>query len=306
MRVVVTGAAGFLGRHVVAERRAAGAEVVGIDRRAWVTAPGEVAVVGDVVDPRIAATLHTADVVVHLAGAPGVRSCDPGVARRRWHDNVLATASVLEHVAPTATLVVTSSSSVYGGSGSVRDVRACHEDDELDPRGGYARSKVVVERLVQARTGPGPTVVVRPFTVAGEGQRDDMALATWLRAARSGSPVTVFGSLDRRRDVTDVVEVAAAVGRLVEGGHGGTFNLGTGTTHSLSAHLEAVRAVTGHDLDVRVVPAATREVATTCADPTRLDAAVGGLQPTPLVELVARQHARSRRTSRPDAVVPAG
>lgn len=203
---------------------------------------------------------------------------------------------MVEALAAARPLLVASSSSVYGGAGHVGAARPCREDERLTPRGGYASSKVAAEHAVTSgRTGTGATVVVRPFTVAGEGQRPDMALALWLEAARRDRPVRVFGSLQRRRDVSDVREVAAAIVRLLDGGHHGTFNLGTGTTHSLAEHLAAVEAVTGAQLDVHVEPSHRREVATTWADTTRLARAVGGLAPTPLEELVARQHAASTR-----------
>ncbi len=292
-RVVVTGAAGFIGRHVVRERVSAGWDVVAMDRRPHPRTAGVDVVVQDVVDPRSAAVLGSTDAVVHLAGAPGVRADGPGVARRRWHDNVLATAAVVDHAPPGAHVVVTSSSSIYGGAGAISAPRACREDDVPRPRGGYAHSKVVAERLAARRRGP--TTVVRPFTVAGEGQRADMALATWLAAARAGRDLRVLGDLRRRRDVSDVREVAAAVGRLLDAVRTGTFNLGSGVTHSLAEHLEAVRAVTGGDLRVRVEPAHDREVPTTWADTTALAHAVGALARTPLATLVARQDAAARR-----------
>ncbi|MBY5161727.1 NAD-dependent epimerase/dehydratase family protein [Salsipaludibacter albus] len=289
-RLLVTGAAGFIGRHVVAAATADGWEVVGLDRRRWAAGPAEHAVVADLHDAVTRPLLTEVDAVVHLAGAPGVRDDRPDVARRRWSDNVGATAVVAEGLPRDRPLLVASSSSVYGGAGRVGRHRPCHEDEPLAPRGGYARSKVAVEQvLARTRTGPGPTVVVRPFTVAGEGQRPDMALARWLAAARAGQPIEVFGSLDRRRDVTDVREVAAAMLRLLDGGHHGTFNLGSGTTHSLGDHVDAVAAVVGRRPEVRVVASHRREVATTWADTTRLETAVGGLAATSLVDLVARQ-----------------
>lgn len=294
-RALVTGAAGFLGRHVVAAVLGRGWDVVGLDRGEWTPAPGEAVARLDLCDPDAAAVVARADVVIHLAGAPGVRDDRPGIAMRRRVDNVLATEVVARALPPDRPLVVASSSSVYGGAGGVGRHRPSREDDRLVPRGGYAQSKVAAEEVVQrVRTGPGPTIVARPFTVAGEGQRADMALASWLAAAHAGGPIRVFGSLDRRRDVSDVREVAAAIVRLVSDGHHGTYNLGTGVTHSLADHLDAVAKVTDRELDVRVVPSHRREVATTWADTTRLERAVGGLAATPLPELVARQAAVRR------------
>ncbi|CAN5896527.1 hypothetical protein BH23ACT10_BH23ACT10_02950 [soil metagenome] len=75
MAVVVTGAAGFIGRHVVATLRRRGTPVVGIDRRPWRSAAGERAIVADLADadPAVDRVLARADGVIHLAGHPGVR-----------------------------------------------------------------------------------------------------------------------------------------------------------------------------------------------------------------------------------------
>ncbi len=57
-----------------------------------------------------------------------------------------------------------------------------------------------------------PVAVLRPFTVAGEGQRADMALARWIAAVRAGRPVRILGSPGRSRDVTDVRDLSGPSG----------------------------------------------------------------------------------------------
>ncbi len=149
-RVVVTGAAGFLGRHVVAALLDDGHRVLGLDRRPWAPHPGEAAVRTDLLDAEAAPVLGHATAVVHLAGCPGVRDDRPDAGRWRWRDNVLATQAVLDATPRDVPLVVTSSSSVYGGAGSPTAPRACRETDTRRPRGGYARSKAAVEDLCAA------------------------------------------------------------------------------------------------------------------------------------------------------------
>ena len=286
---------------MIAALTAAGGEVVGIDREPL---PGVLRADLLAHDPRADDALRTADAVVHLAGCPGVRDDRPDAEGHRHRDNVLATARVLDLVPATTPLLVTSSSSVYGGT---RSGRPCREDDGLRPTGGYAESKVAVERLCAGRARSGGRVtVVRPFTVAGEGQRADMALARWLAAAERGEPLRVFGSLTRTRDVTDARDFATAVRLLVDRPVTATVNIGTGTPHPLADLVSAVASAVGRPVAVEVVPAAAEEVADTRADVTRLERLTGFRPVTDLGALVARQHAAAVHRSVPAGAAPTG
>lgn len=291
-RVVVTGAAGFAGRHVVAALLGAGHAVLGIDRRPWATLPGEDRAITDLLDHDARPLLGRAAAVVHLAGCPGVRDDRPDAGRWRWRDNVLAGQVVLDAVPETTPLVTVSSSSVYGGAGHPAAPRPCHEDDPRRPRGGYARSKAAFEDLCTAARARGRRVaVLRPFTVAGEGQRPDMALARWIDAVRAGRPVHVFGSLERRRDVTDVRDLARAVLAALDRDVDDVVNVGTGHAHRLGDLVAAVEAAVGRPADVHVTSADAEEVPTTRADTTRCRDRLGFVPTTHLTSLVARQAA---------------
>jgi nucleoside-diphosphate-sugar epimerase len=288
MAVVVTGAAGFVGDAVVTQLLRAGERVVGVDRLPVARRPWVRSIQADLNDrdPEVVAALRRADAVIHLAGCPGVRDRRPDIAhrRRRDKDNVDATRAVLASTPAVVPLVVVSSSSVYGGA---RFGRASREDDPLQPMGGYAESKVSAERVCKTRldTG-GPTVVARPFTAVGEGQRPDMALSRWVEAARAGRPLRVLGGVHRTRDFTDVRDVARAITALL--GSAGIVNVGTGRPRALAQAIEAVAAAVGVDPVVDVVPAATDEVSDTWADPSRLRE-LTGLQPcTDLRDVAAR------------------
>lgn len=299
MSVVVTGAAGFIGRHVVTTLRSRGYTVVGIDRRRWTPGDGEEVLVTDVSAPDGDArqALAAADAVIHLAGCPGVRDRAPDVAQRRYRDNVLAGQRILDLTPADTPLVVASSSSIYGGS---RDGRACHEDDPRRPLGGYARSKAALEeRCDRRRASGGQIAVLRPFTVAGEAQRPDMAISRWLAAAVAGEAVTVLGSLDRVRDVTDVRDVAEGLVRAAEREVDTVCNLGTGRVHRLWEVIDAVTAVTGRRPPVRVVPAGTEEVPATRADTRRCARLLGFVPHTDLHALVVRQFAATHTRSSP-------
>lgn len=300
MPVVVTGAAGFIGRSVVAVLRARGHAVVGIDRRPWTPVAGEEALIADLTTERggeVRDALGSADAVLHLAGCPGVRDVTADVAFRRYRDNVLAGERVLAATPAATPVVVTSSSSVYGGS---VDGRACAEDDPLRPRGGYARSKQLLEERCARRRAQGGLVgVVRPFTVAGEGQRPDMAVARWIEAARRDEPLEVLGSLDRLRDVTDVRDVAEGIVRAAERELATTVNLGTGRPVRLRDLVDAVAAATGTVPRIRLRDASAEEVPATRADTGRCAALLDLVPVTDLPVLVVRQLAASRAAEPP-------
>jgi len=286
---VVTGAAGFIGRTLVRQLLAIGEPVVGIDRATQTPGPGLTVLTADLCDreERVTAALADADAVFHLAGCSGVRDPRPAIDTFRHRDNVLAAAAVLAAVPAGTPLVVSSSSSVYGGA---RFGRASRERDRLRPRGGYARSKVAVERLCRQRMAAGGRIVLaRPFTVAGEGQRPDMALAGWIAAARSGRPLRLLGSPTRTRDITDVRQVVRALIALAGSSAQGPVNVGTGHGHSLARMVAAVADALRVEVRTQVVPADPAEVPDTRADTTRLRRLIGWALETDLDQLVARQ-----------------
>lgn len=295
MTIVVTGAAGFIGRHLVRALAQRDHAVVGVDRRAGIPPEATVAVQADLADDRdgvVDDLLRDADAVFHLAAFAGVRERGHGVEARRRRDNVDATRRVVDTVPAPVPLIVTSSSSVYGGSNG----RACAETDTPAPAGGYARSKLDVERLCARRVSRGGHVAVaRPFTVVGEGQRPDMAIAQWIAAARAGEPLPVYGSLERTRDVTDVRDVVEGLLRIADRGVRATVNLGTGAPQRLREIIGAVGTATGTAPAVVVRPASREEVPHTWADTRRCEALLGFVPQTDLLDVVRRQAAASER-----------
>lgn len=291
---VVTGSSGFIGRHLVAALAARGHRVVGIDRRPAVPGAPGIHVQLDLADPAsrviVSDVLRSAEVVFHLAARPGVRGSGAEIASARQRDNVDAGRVVLEETPPDTPIVVTSSSSVYGGARFVDGVvRASHESDPLQPLGGYARSKVELERLCEARVAAGGLVMVaRPFTVVGEHQRDDMALNRWLRAAMAGRPLPILGSLERLRDLTDVHEVVRALLGLSTYGRPVVVNVGTGRPRSLGQIVSAIETVLEREVALEVTPAGSEEPAATRAHTARCERVCGFVPETDLVDVVRR------------------
>jgi nucleoside-diphosphate-sugar epimerase len=296
---IVTGSAGFIGRILTDVLLESGHKVIGIDRRWQRSRPGLTVLTADLLDDDelARAALEDADTVFHLAGCPGVRDTAEGIAARRQRDNVLAGARVLSLVPERVPLVVASSSSVYGGT---RGGRPSREGDVVRPIGGYAKSKVRLERLCADRVERRrPTAVVRPFTVAGEGQRPDMALALWLDAARHGRPLRVLGSPDRTRDITDVRQAARALIDLAS--TCGVVNVGTGRGRTLREMAGAVAEALDTEVVFAVEPALDVEPSDSLADVRRLRSLIGWSPETDLTDVVRRQAAALESAARDSA-----
>ncbi|HVM39224.1 MAG TPA: NAD-dependent epimerase/dehydratase family protein [Acidimicrobiia bacterium] len=253
MRVVVTGAAGFIGAHAADGLRAGGHSVVGLDLRT----PGEEH--GDIRQPLDPGRLAGADVVVHLAALAGVV---PSFRRpAEYHDtNVVGTANVLgaAKAAGVPRVVMASSSSIYGecdGPASERRAPA--------PLSPYASTKVAAEALAASHASRTMEVlVVRPFTVFGPGQRPDMLVARML----SGERLTLW---EFERDFTPVAAVARALvaGCTVDLPAPYTVvNLGAGRPVAAHDLLDAVADVTGHRPAVTWGAARSGEPVRTWAD----------------------------------------
>lgn len=291
-RAVVTGSAGFLGRHLVEHLASEGATVVGLDRRPAPTGVAGEHLTVDLGAPGVATDLPQvlagADVVFHLAGG-GTAPTRTGRANAR--DNALATAAVLGATPTGVPLLVASSAEAYGGAcRSGGHIRPSEESDPLRPSGSGSRSKVFVERLcAQRRNRGGLVTVVRPFTVVGPGQPADRTLARWLMAAEKGFPVGVIGPTDRRRDLVDVRQVGPALAGIASHPSLDVVNLGTGRPVTAAAVLDAIGEALGRPVLVDIEPAPRGLPAVTCAATARLEEVLGWVPETDLDELVRAQ-----------------
>ncbi|MBA4039789.1 MAG: hypothetical protein C0468_05645 [Planctomyces sp.] len=311
-RVVVTGAAGFIGAHVCRRLLGMGIDVTGIDnfdpyydaqvkRRAL----GEVAGCAgsaafdfheaDLCDRgAVGALVAGAEGVIHLAGRPGVRASveDPVACYRA---NVLGTAAVLAEAARSGVrrVVAASSSSVYGD----RAAGPFHEEmDVNEARSPYAASKRACELMAHTHhhlTGV-PTAMLRFFTVYGPGQRPDLAISTFLSAARDGRAVRLFGAPTRSRDYTyidDIVAgVLAAYGAIDRFGFR-VWNLGNNRPASLADLVGVIGQVTGRALRTERAEAPQGDVEHTWADLSRARRELGYQPTTDLAQGIAQQWA---------------
>lgn len=312
MRVLLTGAAGFIGSHVAEALAARGDEVVAFDRFDDFLYPAEVKrahardlaalprlrwVEADLLDAAaVGRALDGVDVVCHLAALAGVRPslAEPG---RYLRTNVEGTAVVLEamRAAGCARLVLASSSSVYGArpGADLRQVAAFHEDEPcLTPASPYAASKRMAELLCSTHRdlwGTG-TWALRFFTVYGPRQRPDMAIHKFTRAIASGRPITVFGDGSTRRDYTFIADIVAGVVAAIDRVRPGDLvplNLGGSATIGLGELIAAIETTVGKAAIVDRQPDQPGDVPVTSADLSRARTLLGYAPRTPLADGLA-------------------
>jgi UDP-glucuronate 4-epimerase len=278
VKYVVTGAAGFIGSHLVEALAAAGHEVAGIDAFTDYYDPArkeENAAALDVSRLDLAEDeldFGDADGVFHLAGQPGVRSFGPVFADyvRR---NVLATQRVLEAAAG-ARVVLASSSSIYGEA----ETYPTPEDTPPQPLSPYGITKLATEHLARAyATSFGrDTVVLRYFTVYGPRQRPDMALERIVEALAAGTPFELYGDGSQSRSFTYVADaVAATIAAMERAPAGATYNVGGGEEATMREVIALLERISGRKLDLRSGPPAAGDVRRTSADVSRIRADLG-------------------------------
>jgi nucleoside-diphosphate-sugar epimerase len=265
MKAIVTGVAGFIGSHLAESLLADGHEVVGIDgfvdyypraiKETNLSAsreqPGfrlEEGLLEDLDLPRL---LDGADEVYHLAAQAGVRASWGREFELYTRHNVLATQRLLEAAVAVGArrVVLASSSSVYGDARRL----PLREDDACHPVSPYGVSKLATEHLayLYGKLHGLALVSLRYFTVYGPRQRPDMAFHRFLRAARDGSVVRVFGDGEQTRDFTFVTDIIAATrAAAVSGRPGGIYNVGGGERVSINEVLRMIEDVSGRQLQV--------------------------------------------------------
>jgi nucleoside-diphosphate-sugar epimerase len=279
-RMVVTGAAGFIGSHVCEALVARGHEVVGVDcftdyydvaqKRANIAAltrnPRFHLLESSLNDIDLAHTLKDAEVVFHLAAQAGVRKSWGSDFEHYIEHNIRATQRLCEAMKGTGIrLVYSSSSSVYGETEQL----PMREDHPTRPRSPYGVTKLAGETLclLYGANHGLPVACLRYFTVYGPRQRPDMAFHRFIKAAIAGDPVDVYGTGQQTRDFTFISDaVAANLAAAAYAGNATVFNIGGGSRASLNTVIDLIGRVTGRTLDVRYREPQPGDVTHTYAD----------------------------------------
>lgn len=299
MKVIVTGAAGFIGSHLADRLVARGAEVVGVDsfdpfydpsvkRRnlegalasgAFRLAEADIRDGEGMLAAVRAAGGAGADAIVHLAAKAGVR---PSIAQPGLYAdvNVSGTVQVLEmaRALGVGRFVFGSSSSVYGNSPHV----PFSEDDPVAaPISPYAATKRAGELVCHTyRHLHGMSVAcLRFFTVYGPRQRPDLAIHAFARRMAAGEAIPLFGDGTSQRDYTyvdDIVDGVEAALAFTQGeARYDVFNLGESQTVTLLRLVELLSAAMGAEPRIDWKPPQPGDVERTYADVSKARRVLG-------------------------------
>ncbi len=294
-RVLVTGADGFIGSHLVERLVHAGARVTALslynsfDSHGWLDDldPAAIDAVemvrGDVRDPAFVTRVTDGhEMVYHLAALIAIPH-SYAAAQSYVDTNVTGTLNVLEAARLHATprVVCTSTSEVYGSA----RFTPITEDHPLQGQSPYSATKIAADMLAEAyaRSFDLPVVILRPFNTYGPRQSERAVISTVIRQILDPQCQSVrIGDLTPKRDfnyVADTVDAFLAVGTSAGVEYGVPYNAGSGRAVSIAELVDTLRMVTGSDKPVKSESARIRpqnsEVRVLLASSRRLQDATG-------------------------------
>lgn len=269
MRILVTGAAGFVGRHLIPELVSNGHECIGFDLHYDRAVPDLTAAhTGDLQDPetvfRVVAE-STPEACIHLGGLAFVPA-------GKFHPNLMLSVNTLGTVnildafreyAQEARVLVITSAQIYAMG---RDSHPIREDDPLSPIGMYSISKAAADLATLAYAGKYGmfTMTARPNNHAGPGQSPQFVVPSFARQVKSiargkQQPIMKVGNLDSERLFTDVRDMVRAYRLLVEkGSAGNAYNISCDRMVPVRYVLDTLCQLAGVEPEITVDPAKLR------------------------------------------------
>jgi nucleoside-diphosphate-sugar epimerase len=304
VKVLVTGAAGFIGSTLAELLVDAGHDVTGIDcfldyypREAKERNLGSLRasprfrlVEASLVDTDLAPLVSGVDWVFHQAAQAGVRSSWGDDFRIYSDNNVFATQRLLEACRATSLqkFVYASSSSIYGDSEDLPS----RETSTPKPVSPYGVSKLAAEHLAWLywKNYGLPTVSLRYFTVYGPRQRPDMAFHRFINSVMDDEPIVLYGDGEQSRDFTFVADIAEAnVAAAASNAVGSVYNLGGGSRTTVNEVIATIGGLVGREPRVDRREVQKGDVKHTAADTSAARRDIGFAPRVTLAEGLARQ-----------------
>jgi len=282
-RVLITGAAGFIGFHVASACLAAGLRVIGLDnfapyysvelkrRRAELLAEAGLSIIEqDLGDKKALVQLvQREDIshVIHLAAQAGIRH-SIACPEQYVAANIAGFLHVLEACRERlgTRLLYASSSSVYGTNEKVPFAVGDRTDDQANFYGVTKKTNELMAACYEQLFGI-QAIGLRFFTVYGPWGRPDMAYFSFTKAVMQGEEVPIYGNGTMKRDFTYIDDIVRGVMRaLAYEGPLRLFNLGNNRPQSVLALITAIERATGKQAKKRFLPVAKGEIDITYAD----------------------------------------
>lgn len=266
MKILVTGARGFTGRHFVDAATNAGHELVALQSN-----------LNDLHALDQEVQLAAPDAVVHLAAISFVGHSDVSAF---YEVNVIGTMNLLNALArlkkTPASVLLSSSANVYGNC----DVSPISESQLPAPVNHYATSKLAMEHMARTYADRLPLFFTRPFNYTGPGQTQSFIIPKLVSHFAKRAPVVELGNIDVEREFNDVRFVCATYLNLlgkVELGE--VVNICSGRPVTLKTVIDTLSTITGHSIETKVNPAFVRanEIHRLCGDPAKLCSIIGNI-----------------------------
>ncbi|MBE9007316.1 NAD-dependent epimerase/dehydratase family protein [Fortiea sp. LEGE XX443] len=305
-KVIVTGAAGFIGSHLVETLLKQGEEIIGIDEFndyydpmfkrkniAYLNSYSNFTLIeGNIQFLDWTTLLQDVKIIYHQAAQAGVRASWGQSFRAYTERNINATQVLLEaakNAKNLKRLVFASTSSVYG------DAETLPTDESIFPHpvSPYGITKLAAERLCglyQKNFGV-PIVSLRYFTVYGTRQRPDMAFHKFFKAVLQDEAIPIYGDGQQTRDFTYVSDVIAAnlVAATVPAAVGEIFNIGGGSRVVLTEVLDTMAEIVGKPIKKNHIEKAMGDARHTAADISKAQKILGYQPQVPLREGLAQE-----------------
>ncbi|NEP49228.1 MAG: NAD-dependent epimerase/dehydratase family protein [Moorea sp. SIO3C2] len=283
---IVTGAAGFVGSHLVETLLNQGERVIGIDQfndyydpklkrrniHNFKDHPAFELIESDIQSLDWRSLLTDVEVVYHQAAQAGVRASWGDGFRDYTERNINATQILLEAAKDAkhlTRLVYASSSSVYGNA----EALPTSETILPQPVSPYGVTKLAAEHLclLYYHNFGVPVTALRYFTVYGPRQRPDMAFHKFLKAILTDEAISIYGDGKQTRDFTFIKDIIAA--NLAAGTKpaavGEVFNVGGGSRVVLADVLDTIEQIVGHPIKKNYIEKAKGDARHTAADITK-------------------------------------
>lgn len=267
MRVLVTGASGFLGKNLLPRLLAAGHNVTAVIRNPSQSTPGTLSVVSDLSEPstRLRDAIHSTDAIIHLANDTTPRSSARSMLRES-QGGVLPTVNLLELLrsGPGRPLLIFASSggTVYGRPRQT----PIDESHPTCPSSHYGVGKLACEHMIRltAETHGFRHYILRisnPYGPHQHAKRQQGVIGVWIQACLSGKSLEIWGDGSIVKDYIHVRDVVEAMIVLIESPPiEGIYNLGSGSGASLLEVADLIRAGLSRNIPIIFQPSANYDV----------------------------------------------